>query len=914
MIIPIKSLVKGALFGESGYIKIASTYEPPVVSNTLEDKHGQNWLSPNFASLFAFRTENAKSLSVIHIQGQHNGVQGRMYDTRIFYNIEAEGIRKIDSKHGAIIGSLPKMEKYNEKRIGSLKPELQVKEISGYDNNKIDNLCEYILQAIIESKYLLIKLDESSNWKENNIFENIVSKSFFAAIDKLPEILRPVVSFAMSVDDKYNKEFLEDLLVILYHGNNNFDFKSTIEIDWKDLNNKAKTNYLAQTRYFSELVLIILKGKIDFYDTNFTSNDMALGIYDVNKIIKNKMSISDCNTEDERRVLISRREVQLVNGTIQEKINALKDLLKTHYYSDTNRKNLIEKLPQDLIFHSEIKPFIEKLMIEDLKSKAEKGSLDLSDIYVLYKYLQREVIAKNYADIYFDLKILSLKITQQIEEIQITISQISDKLLCLALENKITENILQTFTVTDWNKVAEFLVKKEHKQIFKNKTIEYNLSFFDLILKANKNIDLAKECLYNSKVYTLNFDELCKMPFIEHLKPDKIKELREKNLTRFNEFDDLYNNISINEIIGLLKINNNEKTIFKLVNAKKLTREFVNQKKDICEQELKNAIYFPDIKHSEIYKLYKNADIPFNKPEIELELSTLKTVFENAKVLNFNLRSEIAILYKFNSNVTAWQKIHEITKQKQTVEKIDKKIDSEKELDACIYLKKEGFNLPEIYLDKLINNIQKRNDKNLEIEKLLSNLKCLGIPLTEYKEIIISKMSSENKKNKQLIERYFGNEQGINPKETKMENIPRILKDGWRFVKNHKETAYISISLILLIVGFISGYKRGESDAINVLSNRATKTHVQDTIIKIKKNDSVSIFLRKQITNDFYGKNDLIKAYSKAEWFSIYKAKPLIVDSIILNNSIYHLNFKIDGPESGTKFYQKIDSLATKFK
>jgi hypothetical protein len=61
------------------------------------------------------------------------------------------------------------------------------------------------------------------------VLENIESKTLFAAIYKLLEILRPMVSFALSIDENYNKDFLNDKLIILYHGNkNNFGFGKVI--------------------------------------------------------------------------------------------------------------------------------------------------------------------------------------------------------------------------------------------------------------------------------------------------------------------------------------------------------------------------------------------------------------------------------------------------------------------------------------------------------------------------------------------------------------------------------------------------------------------------------------------------------------------------------------------------------------
>ena len=268
MKIQIKKAIKGALEGTTGYVEIASTNTRPYVSELLEDNHEQNKLSPEYASLFVYRVPSHKCLSVIHIQGQHHGIPGRMYDTRIFYDIDADTIRECDFKIGEIINSLPKMEKYRENKIGQLDNSLQLKEIKGFDKTKARNLAEQIMHAIANVKYLLIRIDNSSNWKENGVLDNEVAKTLFAAIDLLPKELRPLASFALSIDENYHKEFLYNKLIIIYHGNeNDFGFREKIQIEWRDLTQTSKTNYLEQSEIYSKSALRLMNGPTDFYDT-----------------------------------------------------------------------------------------------------------------------------------------------------------------------------------------------------------------------------------------------------------------------------------------------------------------------------------------------------------------------------------------------------------------------------------------------------------------------------------------------------------------------------------------------------------------------------------------------------------------------------------------------------------------------
>ncbi len=267
----IKKAIKGALEGAIGYLEIATTTIRPHVSELLEDKHGQNKLSPIYASLFAYREPSLNCLSVIHIQGQHNGIPGRMYDTRIFYDIDADNIRECNFKIGEIINSLPKMEKYRDKKIGQLDNLLQLKETKGYDRSKAFNLAEQIMHAIANLEYLLIRIDNDFEWKENGVLENEVAKTLFAAIDMLPEELRPLASFALSIDENYYKEFLYDKLIIIYHGNiKDFGFGKIKQIEWSDLSHKSETDYLDQSEVYIRSASRLMNGAIDFFDTDLS--------------------------------------------------------------------------------------------------------------------------------------------------------------------------------------------------------------------------------------------------------------------------------------------------------------------------------------------------------------------------------------------------------------------------------------------------------------------------------------------------------------------------------------------------------------------------------------------------------------------------------------------------------------------
>ncbi len=278
--IHIKQSVMGAFEGDTGYVSLASTPGKWAhQSNSLEGgNYGQNNFSPDYASLFAYRVPHLNSLAVVHIQGQHNHTNRGNYDTRIFYEIEATDVRKCDFKIGEIVNSLPRMTKYKHQYITGrdLDNSLQVEKIQEYDKNKAEHLAEYIMQSIINCKYLLIRLDDDKlSWKENGVLENEVARTLFAAIDMLPEKLCPLASFALSIDEKYEGELLHDKLIILYHGDKtDFGFTKKNNIEWTDLEQEPTTNYITESEKYSKEAVQVMNGRSDFFDTDLYLSDI----------------------------------------------------------------------------------------------------------------------------------------------------------------------------------------------------------------------------------------------------------------------------------------------------------------------------------------------------------------------------------------------------------------------------------------------------------------------------------------------------------------------------------------------------------------------------------------------------------------------------------------------------------------
>jgi hypothetical protein len=801
MNIQIKKLVKGALIGESGYIRIASTAEVSEISTSIEN-YGQNLFSPDYASLFAIKADDKKSLSVVHIQGQHEGYVGRMYDTRNFYTIDANEIRKCDSKIGTIISNLPKLKKFNNKELGTLSSDLPVKNIQGIDNAIATNLYGFIMQAIVERKYLLIKLDDKSSWKENGVLENAEATTFFAAIDKLPELLRPVASFALSVDDKYPKEFLKEFLIILYHGNNNFGFNSTIEINWSDL--KSKTNTNSYTDFYTTLAKLVISSEKDFFDTDLSSMGMLINIYDKSK---------DDNLKNSVEYLI------------------------------------IQKDWDKLIKHPDI--------IAKIQAKAEKSDFDLSWLYKFFENNKQKEIRDKYAELYCQIK-STLQVSKQIEILKAILNipdtNIEKELKTLLLD-KLTLQILNTnLNFDEWLEVAELVSSSKFEQQFIEKTAEQDLNFFEKLFKSNKYKKIAEKSFKETFAYKNNSDELCKKPFVKYVSADKLRSLRMRMLSNCenSNYKELYKGITLEEINTLSIKQEDDKHIIKLVinYLPNNDKEFIQQNHEIVSSQIEYALYnISDIKNSDIYTLYKKTGIAPTKPQIKLGLNNLKMVFDNAKVLQFDITSEITEFYKANPNVSAWHKIHEITKQNPPKDIVLNEISKETELDHSIYLKEKGVALPEFDVKKLILSIKQQQTDNIDLTSLLEKLKMLDISYSEYKDLIISKMAKKisNKEKTKFIEKYFGTEETSQTQSTDKKSIISKFKN----IKQIKVWLLIVIGLLLLGIGF--GLGRITKPLSDVTP---TKTMPNDSIQKqdaakktqspivVQNNDSIFVYYR----------------------------------------------------------------------
>ncbi len=859
-------IVRGSLTTKEGYVEIASTQTHAILPNDFENRHSEDF-SSEYASLLAFRTENSPFLSVIHIQGQHIGssLAGRIYDTRIFYNIDSASLRNCHLKIGSIVGSLPRILSFSEKKF-DLTNSVYVKPYRlSKSEAAINGLSRYIMQAIVEGKRLIVKLDrkDAGYWKENGVLENNEAQMLFVAIDSLPEILRPVASFALSVDEKFDKDILKYTNIILYHGNRNnlaikIDSNTCIEVAWDDLDKNNNDKFFNQQDFFSKVALCTInkyqsenfdfKYK-DFFNSKLSSKGMLDGIYDVQK-----------------------------DPNLKKSVEYLK----------------IQKDWERLIRHPEV--------IDKIRVNAEELDFNLNNLYNFFENNKKVEIREKYVE-FFCLTKSELQVNKQLEILK-TILNIPDanieKELKNLLLNKLTLQIFhQNLNIDEWIEVAELFINTKYEQQLIEKTKQQDLYFFEKLYKKGKYLEIVGQCFKETTAYKNNFKEICQKPFIDYLPEEKLQMLRFKFLSNCesSDFKEIYKDLKFEEVEKFLVNKNNDEYIVKLIIKyfPNKCKQFIEQNSEITISQIGKAILNnDDVTNSEIYKLYKKADLKPTKPQIELTISNLENIYNNTQKLEFDISNEITKLYISHPIITNWKKIHETTNQNPPEEFTLNEIIDKNELKAYQYLLKQNIKLPEINIEKMIKNT---NDYD-SFCNLFDDLTELKIDFSEFKKTLEKK---QFERKNIILKKYFNNKSSSSLSQ---ENIRKRL---------------VILILIALIIGFGGGYNMRSLITSKKEQKETTLNSIQDTV-NIQTHDLVNqtflIFYRKQINNDIYSNNDTIKANEKslADWFSLYKEKNLIVDSIKLKDSVYLLKLKIDGPESATIFYQKIDSIINNLK
>jgi hypothetical protein len=913
--IEIQQSVKGALTVEYGYYVIASTPTEAVIPANFEEKNSLLYLSKDYASLLVFRAENVSALSAIHIQGQYTGNNDRVYDNRIFYSIDTENLQKCSFKIGSVAGSLPKMRQYDSFKRRALSSALNIQDIQNVDKQTVENLRSLIIQAIAEEKRIFIKLDNPQGWRENRVLENIESRTVFAAIDALPEILRPVASFALSVDGKLHIDVLRLMLIVLYHGDrSDIKLPQGIELNWHDLKNMPKTDSVKQEIENTIFAQISIKNGANsgnnnsFFDTKWSSRQMLNAI---------KETRDKPETKRDKHFL----EYLLEYGTLQEKTEAfislwdISDNEKKRKLLDIDLFLTVEDDIRKLYSNDKIKQRIYNLLCDDLDTKAKNGSLDLSDIYTVFKYSLKDKIVEKYTELYCREK-SSLSTAEQIETVEkILHNRIIEKKLQDSLFKKLIKQILDSnFAEKDWIKIADLPLDDENTKYFIAKTAKKDLSFFEKILKSSKHKQIAVDSFKESSAYKNNDDGICKEPFVEYLSPDKKQELRKSRVNNIANYKELFAGITYAEI-SRLPVDFKQK--IKLL-SKEDYSAFIRDNSAECEKQFEYEFFnYQDIREGEFYKLYEEAEEPF--PTIDdsnVTRDNLRNAFNNAQLLNINLTGGISELYKRCEKVNEVNEIYNITRQKPD-EAIMQKLTvvSENELYICAEFQKEGFTLPRVDVSGLINN-------TVRIKNLLDTLKNLNIPFDEHRLLIERKLSKLNKKRKQeFLAEYFEPTTTDN-QFPKKQSVSRALKKDFRF--NRK-------AIIIFIIGFIIGFLTRSLIEKKSVQNNTVQQY--DTIVQpntkvqqpVKNNPEISdvvIYYRKAI----YVKENGTNVFSKCDtnvltkkitpditldsaYIIMDKLKPIVFDSILLGNSTILLSDTVDGPISLGLFVRKLDSI-----
>jgi hypothetical protein len=733
--IEIKQLVKGALTTEYGYNEIASTPDRAVVPSDFDEiKHKQLYLSKEYASLFVFRTENSPFLSAVHIQGQYTGEKDRAYDTRIFYNIDKDNLEKCNCRIGAIANSLPKMQHYEGYKINCLDSTINIKEIEDADTAWADNLYKRIIHAISSEKRLFIQLNDDVNWKENNVLENREAKTLFAAIDKLPEILQPVASCALSVDGRYDKKFLKYALIILYHGNRkDIDLPEGIEIKWNDIGVSVKNAFKKPEQESITFAQIAIrkyannKNKKNFFDTELSSRQMLNGIEEMRK------SANEKNNKYYLEYLFDQSDRQ------QEKIDAAVALWDA--YNDEQRRNLLKRINAESDFdeyysNKKMERNIIQMRDRDIRDAVEEDSFDLSNVYHLFKF-DKESSAKKYTEVYFNEKISELPVQKQIDTVLKDWLQVRDSDPILA--NQIEEKLKEQATC-------------------------YSLDKYGKLLEDNKQMNLYKsfilKCFHNSAIYNRYGIELCNKPFVQHLLPEKKQYLREKLTPDFKDYPELFKDITLNEIENLNVKDESKLKLVLSLSSKEDRRQFIRDKEPFCKSQFETEfLNNRDMWESDIYVLYLDAGCNFPPiDEQKINMTNLDRAVANANILKLDLKRPIAELYSLCNTIEKAHQIWKISRQQPDATQIRQlTVTSLHELDIYAELKKNQFpELPRVDIPKLINEVKQSTLHIDDIEEVVRKLKKLGLDYSEYENLIISKSTKISDKDKQKFrDKYF---------------------------------------------------------------------------------------------------------------------------------------------------------------
>ncbi|MCL2072768.1 MAG: hypothetical protein FWH18_02510 [Marinilabiliaceae bacterium] len=910
--------IYGSLVTQNGYIEVGSTSERAVLPAHFENLHEQDF-SSKYASLLSFRTEKANYWTAVHVQGEHVGSrqQGRVYDTRIFYNIDKENLRKCNFKIGAALSSLPPMTRFSEKN-NNLNNIINPTDVPFSETNNLQmGLYKYIVQAIAEGKKLFIKLEnkEDNYWKENKVLENPESKALFAAIDHLPEKLRPVASFALSVDHKLHENFLNHTLIVLHHcDRKNLKIApktAEIAINWSDLENNKDSKYVQLIDYYTTLTDLLVEqypsnnknlNFSDLFNSWLSSNQMLDGLFDENTKLENLERI---DTISEIRAQV---QIFYCNHKINKSENPPKYakilLADEKFFDVTKKRDLIKTLSNDLYKNNQIYPEIEKLLINDLKNKVTKEhNFDLNDVYNVYRHHYKHYIAEIYAKNIVVEHCNDLSIKELIsfwnETEQKICRENNDPLLINTLDKAIKNHIVSKKLSVDelsfllnWNGSKQFIDK------IKEETIKRGILFFDELLKNQTISREYKNWFKETDFYKNNAEELNHEPFWSYLPEEK------KNI--------------------LSKIKEEKK--------KKEEEEF--------EKMFLSNVNF---RNSEIYKLFSSSRNYF--PEINssiINIDNLKIAWNNSKLIKLDLTNRVTELYNHANNIQQLVEIHKITNiqlettsQQITISKIE-------DLENYEYLKTKEFATEfdvKFEVEKILRSLKpQKNKKENTNREILSKLHILGA-LNESHRSMAKSLLLDNKENKKFIISIVGEEPKIDEKQpTTFKN--KFIQKNMNFVKNNKTLFIISAILLLIFsLEIATAIKHGR---------RATVFYTafyNDSIIFMKKfeqeiidstaitepeawqqiiNDTIYIYYEKCETDRPFNRSGTTDSLKIVKTFkivnithetysdTIFKLKPFVTDSIIYKQKGNEINIRVDGQNTRTQLLNKILEIIAK--
>ncbi len=572
MEIKFNGSVYGSLFNKLGDTILISTQNGPYIQDSFSRINLQEQNEAFFFVCMDVDKRGNSIQNIVHIQCQYTKISGRLYDMRVFYNLDMKSIVTSGVKIGKIVNSLPRlMKQYEQPNIGSLKDSFKLQDISEVTQEKVDALCYYIVKAITEGKRLFISLDVSDGgWFENEVFNNEVAKTIFAAIDNLPEQLRPAISFALSVNEKLSNDILNKFLIVLYHGAIPAVSDAVLNIKWSDVNSKNGDEYIKMSKEIDLNLQVFLNGSENLYAKKCSSMAAIIKLRKIMAITEKGLN----NVVMPEEIEIATRYLKIKNSHEANKI-----LLKTDKITNEDKLALIKEMNQEVAakLEKEIVAVLDQA-IEDKVINAMNIGDGLQDIVTFFdKKIEKEDIYTRYLEKYVRYNLKS----QSEDELICTIENILNfsfkikkkDVVKAMLEDSITQSVINKLSKDEvYIKLLKLVAENKIKftNVIKESIRQKELYFFSKLLKEKLfKDDFVCQCLKETGEYCTNDKKIVSPQFIQLFKKkdeEKLKELRAHYLNSYSLYPLLFNDVTKDDI-KKINIEKKDAALYSLISA-----------------------------------------------------------------------------------------------------------------------------------------------------------------------------------------------------------------------------------------------------------------------------------------------------------------------------------------------------------